>query len=32
MPFWTVTLTDVALAAIALWTGYELGVREGGEE
>ncbi|HEY8063300.1 MAG TPA: hypothetical protein VIF40_01060 [Methylosinus sp.] len=31
MPYWTVTLTDVALAAIALWTGYELGVREGGE-
>jgi hypothetical protein len=32
MPYWTVTLTDVALAAIALWTGYELGVKGGGEE
>ncbi|BBU60248.1 hypothetical protein MSC49_01830 [Methylosinus sp. C49] len=31
MPYWPVALTDLALAAVALWVGYELGVREGGE-
>jgi len=31
MPYWPVALVDLALAAVALWTGYELGVREGGE-
>jgi len=31
MPYWPVTLADLALAAVALWMAYELGVREGGE-